>query len=131
MNNVALVGRTGADVKVHTFNDGTQQGEFSLATTETFKVDGEKKEHTEWHRIVVRGKGVAAIERYVGKGSLVEVTGRLRTRKFTDRNGVERTIVFILGQVGFISLKEPGAGEAPAESSEPVALPAVDDEIPF
>ena len=93
VNKVILIGRLGSDPEIRVSQDGNKIARFSLATSETWndKSTNERKEKTEWHRIVVFSKGLAQIiENYVKKGSQVYVEGQLRTNKYTDQAGIEK-----------------------------------------
>lgn len=93
VNKVILVGNLGRDPEVRTAQDGSKIVNLSLATSETWKdrASGERKEKTEWHRVVIFNPNIADVaERYLKKGSTVYVEGALQTRKYTDGQGVER-----------------------------------------
>ena len=92
LNKVMLIGRTGDDVKMHYFDGGNCIGRFPLATNETYtnKTTNEKVTNTEWHNVVVRNKAAEICEKYLKKGEMVYVEGRLKTRKWQDDKGVER-----------------------------------------
>ena len=86
----------------------------SLATTETWKDKntGEKKEATEWHRLVFWGKLAEVVGEYLGKGSQIYVEGRNKTRKWTDKNGVDRyTTEIIVSEMQMLGKKEGGRSE--------------------
>ncbi len=92
-NKVILVGNLGRDPEVRFSQDGKKIVNFSIATTESWKDKntGEKREKTEWHRIVVFSEGLAGIaERFLKKGSKVYIEGSLQTRKWTGNDGVEK-----------------------------------------
>jgi len=94
VNKVILVGNVGRDPEVRRMGSGEPVCNFSLATSETWrdKATGERKERTEWHNIVIFNENLAKVaEQYVKKGSKVYIEGSLQTRKFTDKNGAERT----------------------------------------
>ena len=94
VNKVILVGNVGKDPEVRTTQDGTKIVQFSLATSETWndKASGERKERTEWHRIVVFNERIGdVVEKYVRKGSKVYVEGAVQTRKWTDQSGQRST----------------------------------------
>ena len=97
MNKVLIVGRLGSDPKFHSFDNGSQSAQFSVATTEywTDRSTGEKCEETEWHNIVANGS-IAERAQRLKKGSLVSIEGRNRTRAYTDRNGIERKVTQVL-----------------------------------
>lgn len=91
VNRVTLVGHLGRDPEVRTFQNGGRCAHLSLATSERWKKDGEQREKTEWHRIVLfNEKLVDVAEKYLRKGSLIYLEGQLETRKFTDNSGAER-----------------------------------------
>ena len=93
VNKVILVGNLGKDPEIRTGQDGSKIVNFSLATSEnwTDKASGERREKTEWHRVVVFNDRIAdVVERYLKKGSKVYVEGALQTRKWTDQSGVEK-----------------------------------------
>ncbi len=91
VNKVILVGTLGRDPEVRHTGDGTAIANFSIATNESWKdKSGQKQERTEWHNIVTYRKLAEIAEQYLKKGSSVFVEGSLATRKWTDKNGVER-----------------------------------------
>jgi single-strand DNA-binding protein len=101
INKVILVGNVGKDPEVKTFPSGGKIVEFSIATSERWndKQSGEKKEKTEWHRIVVKSEQVGRVaENYVRKGSKVYVEGKLETREWQDQSGQKRyTTEIVIG----------------------------------
>jgi len=120
LNKSTLIGYLGADPEIRFLPDGTPTATVSLATSETWtdKRSGDKKERTEWHRVVLFA-GLAEVARdYLTKGGQVYVEGKLRTRKWTDREGVDRYATEIIGR----ELKM--LGKKPAEET-PSAPPAV------
>ncbi|RWF74509.1 MAG: single-stranded DNA-binding protein [Mesorhizobium sp.] len=93
LNKVQLIGNVGDDPDINKLNNGGVVANFSIATTESWKDKntGEKKERTEWHRIVVFSEGLCnVIEQYVRKGSKLYVEGELQTRKWQDQQGNDR-----------------------------------------
>jgi single-strand DNA-binding protein len=93
VNKVILVGNLGRDPEIRSTQDGTKVANLSLATSESWrdKNTGERKERTEWHRIVVFNERlVDVIEKYVKKGSKLYIEGALQTRKWTDNTGAEK-----------------------------------------
>jgi single-strand DNA-binding protein len=101
VNKVILVGNVGRDPEVRRLNSGEPVCNFSLATTENWrdKGTGERKERTEWHNIVIFNENLAKVaEQYVKKGSKLYIEGQLQSRKFTDKNGQERTTIEIVLQ---------------------------------
>ena len=101
INKVILLGRLGADPEIRVSQDGKKIARFSLATSESWKdkSTNEKKEKTEWHKIVIFSSGLAEIsEKYLKKGSLIYIEGQISTRKYTDQSGVEKYITEIVLQ---------------------------------
>lgn len=92
LNKVEIIGNLGADPEVRYMPSGGAVANLSIATTESWKdkATGEKKEQTEWHRVVIFGKLAEVAGEYLRKGSKVFIEGALRTRKWTDQQGVER-----------------------------------------
>ncbi len=158
VNKVILVGNLGKDPEVRRMQDGRPVVNMSVATSESWrdKATGERKEKTEWHRVVIFNEGLAKIaEQYLKKGSKVYLEGALQTRKWTDQQGVEKYSTEVVLQ-GFNSaltmLDRAGGGGGGSDfgggdssdfgSSRPAARqPAMagagakrgdlDDEIPF
>jgi len=94
LNKIMLIGNLGRDPDLQVTSDGTPYTRFSLAVNRTYKAQtGEKKEETEWFQIVAWRQLAENCERYLHKGSKVYVEGRLSQRKYTDKNGIERTAV--------------------------------------
>ena len=93
VNKVILVGNLGRDPEVRHTNDGNKIVNFSIATSETWKdrQTGERRERTEWHRIVIFNENLGNVaEQYLRKGSKVYIEGQLQTRKWTDQSGQEK-----------------------------------------
>lgn len=93
VNKVILVGNLGRDPEIRTMQSGDKLAQFSLATSETWRDrnSGERRERTEWHRVVIFDNNLVDIaERYLRKGSKIYVEGALQTRKWQDQSGQER-----------------------------------------
>ena len=93
LNKVIIIGNLGKDPEIRRTQDGRAIASLSVATSESWrdKTSGERKEKTEWHRVVIFNEALAKIaEQYVKKGSKVYLEGSLQTRKWTDKDGVER-----------------------------------------
>lgn len=92
VNKVIIVGNLGRDVETRTFPSGDMIAQCSIATTDKWKdkETGEQKEATEWHRVVFNGRLAEIAGEYLRKGSQVYIEGALRTRKYTDKDGVEK-----------------------------------------
>ncbi len=92
VNKVILVGRLGRDPDVRYTSAGQPVANFSMATDETYKDRaGERQKRTEWHKIVVWGKQAEIAQKYLKKGSLIYLEGRIQTREYTDRDQNKRT----------------------------------------
>ncbi len=90
INKVILVGHLGKDPEVRHLEGGVAVASFPLATSETFNKDGRKVEQTEWHNIVM-WRGLAEVAtKYLQKGKLVYIEGKLRTRSFEDKEGIKK-----------------------------------------
>jgi single-strand DNA-binding protein len=102
VNKVILVGNLGKDPEIRTLQDGTRIANFTMATSETWndRASGERKERTEWHRVVVFNDRIAdVVEKYLKKGAKVYVEGALQTRKWTDQSGQEKyTTEVVIGR---------------------------------
>src|SRR5204863_5901698 len=133
VNKVILVGNLGKDPEIRRTQDGRPIANLSLATSESWrdKASGERKEKTEWHRVVIFNKNLADVaEKYLKKGAKVYVEGQLQTRKWTDKDGAEKysTEVVLQNFRGELTMLDGrngggegggsgggrGAGEAPA-----------------
>ena len=117
VNKVILVGRTGADPEIRTMQDGKEMASLSIATSESWKDrDGNRQEKTEWHRLTIFIPGlVGLVKQYVKKGDMLYIEGQLRTRKYTDKSGIERysTEVVLSGfnaVLTFLSSRNSGSG---------------------
>lgn len=153
VNKVILVGNLGRDPEVRFMPDGLKVVNISVATGETWKdkATGERKDKTEWHRVVIMNERIADIaEKYLRKGSKVYVEGQLQTRKWTDQNGQERYSTEVLlsrfrGELTLLDSKGSGGGsddyEGPAYSgsesssmgskSQSASYQELDDDVPF
>jgi single-strand DNA-binding protein len=150
VNKVILVGNLGRDPETKYMPDGAAITNVSLATSFqwTDKASGEKKEETEWHRIVFRGRLAEIAGEYLKKGAQVYVEGRLRTRKWQDKEGQDRYTTEIVADTMQMLGSRAGSGEPRPEPmarpGEPKAPPAgaaakkpagkfddMEDDIPF
>jgi len=133
VNKVMLIGRLGRDPELKYLQDGREVCNFSMATSQIRKdKSGEKKESTEWHKVVFFGAFAAAIGKYTSKGSLVYVEGFIRTRSWEDKSGNKKQITEIVGQnCQFLDSKKEEANH-PAEGEGNGDLPpGADDDVPF
>jgi single-strand DNA-binding protein len=136
VNKVILIGNLGRDPEVRYTTGGTPVANFSMATTERWsdQSSGERKERTEWHKVVVWGKQAEIAGEYLHKGKQVYVEGSLQTREWTDRDGNKRYTTEVRAQ-RFQMLGQPGERQQTrAEPSHAVADSEggfSDDDIPF
>ncbi len=163
VNKVILIGNLGRDPEIRSTQDGTRIANLSVATSESWrdKASGERKERTEWHRVVVfNDRLVDVIEKYLKKGAKVYLEGALQTRKWTDNSGQERYTTEVVlqryrGELTMLDGRGGGGGasesygeEAPAEeyasaggggrggggaprAERRAPVQELDDEIPF
>lgn len=114
VNKVILIGNLGRDPEVRTMQNGGKVANLSLATSESWrdKSTGERKEKTEWHRVVIFGNLAEIAEKYLKKGSKVYVSGSLQTRKWTDNSGQEKytTEVVLQGFGGELTMLDGKGG---------------------
>lgn len=119
LNRVLLAGRLGRDPELRTIASGADIAHLSVATTErwTDRASGEKRERTEWHRVVVFREGAVRFAReHLRKGDLVFVEGSLRTRKWTDQEGRERfTTEIVASNVQLLARADGSAGNGRAD----------------
>ena len=115
VNKVIIVGHLGRDPESRTFDNGNAVCNFSVATSEKWKDKhtGEMREATEWHRIQTSGKLAEICQQWLKKGSLVYIEGSLRTRKWEDKDGQERSVQEVRADV----MKMLGAKNTGSESS--------------
>jgi single-strand DNA-binding protein len=113
LNKIMLIGNLGKDPDLQVTSDGTPYTRFSLAVNRTYKTQtGEKKEETEWFNIVAWRQRAELCERYLHKGSKVYIEGRLTQRKYTDKQGIERTSVDVeVNDVQFLDRKSSGKAD--------------------
>ena len=121
LNKTQLIGRLGNDPDYRCTASGTPMATFSLATSERFKgKDGETQEFTEWHTIVAWCNLADTCRKYLAKGSLVYVEGKIRKRKYQDKDGKDRSITEIMAdQVKFLDRAENGSNDRPRTEEEP------------
>ena len=158
VNKVILIGNLGRDPEMRSFPDGGTICNVTLATTRSWKDknSGDKVEETEWHRIVFRDRLAEIAGEYLKKGKQVYIEGRLKTRKYTDKDGVEKYATEVVasdmtmlgsregmgggddggGSGGGYSRERPAARPASAPAAKPAAKSStgfddMDDDIPF
>ena len=157
INRAILLGHVGRDAEIRTTQSGDSVATFSLATTEHWKdkTTGERREETQWHQVVVFNQNIVNVCRdYVKKGGRVSVEGAIKTREYTDRDGVKRrTTEIVIGRFdGRLSLEgqpsgpardehgygaqktrgEAGTSDDPRTQQRPPSTSQmIDDDIPF
>jgi single-strand DNA-binding protein len=142
VNKVIIVGNLGRDPEVRYMPSGDCVANIAVATTDSWKdkTTGEKKEQTEWHRISFFGKLAEIVGQYLKKGSAVYIEGSLRTRKYTDKDGIEKYSTEIKADSMQMLGGRPSGSQG--DDSQPVqqrSAPAssggsfsdMDDDIPF
>ena len=135
INKVIIVGNLGADPDVKYTASGSAIANISVATTESWKdkQSGEKQEKTEWHRVVFFNRLAEIVGEYLAKGSQVYVEGKLQTRKWTDKDGVDRYTTEVVAQE--MQMLGGGNRDNAKPAAKPVVQPATpefeDDDIPF
>jgi single-strand DNA-binding protein len=145
VNKVILVGNLGRDPDVRRLSSGEPVVNLSVATSESWrdKASGERKERTEWHRVVIFNENLAKVaEQYLRKGSKIYLEGQLQTRKYTDKDGAEKYSTEIVlqrfrGELVMLDGRAEGGGDRPEKSmgggqpSRSFERADLDDEIPF
>lgn len=145
INKVILVGNVGKDPEIRHANDGTKIANLSIATSEIWKdkTTGERKDRTEWHRVVVFNDRLSdVVEKYVKKGSKLYLEGQLQTRKWTDAEGQDRYSTEVVlsrfkGELSLLDSRGSNAAEnigsslSTKASVEENAFADLDDDIPF
>lgn len=159
LNKAQIIGRLGKDPEVRYAPSGTAIANFTVATSRSWKdkTSGEKVEETEWHRMVAYDRLAEVVGEYLKKGSLAYFEGRLKTRKWQDKDGADRyTTEIIVDQMQMLGSREQGTegadqgagrnrpqppsprtqSSAPAQRQQPAQRPAtafddMDDDIPF
>ena len=141
VNKVILIGNVGADPDVRYLEGGVAVANFRLATSEVYNRNGEQVRQTEWHNIVLWRNLAQIAEKYVKKGMMLYIEGRLRTRSWDDQNGVKRYVTEIYGDNMQMLTRKQDMPDRPQEPSAPQASPmpqaqatsmaSDDDDLPF
>ena len=154
VNKVILIGNLGADPEVRHTQDGRPVVNLSLATSESWrdKATGEKRERTEWHRVVIFNENFCRVaEQYLKKGAKIYIEGQLQTRKYTDQQGVEKystevvlqpfrsELTMLDGRASDTGARgsaddqfgQSGPLERPRQERAPAGSRDLDDEVPF
>ena len=151
VNKVILIGNLGRDPEVRTMQNGNKVANLNIATSESWKdkTTGERKEKTDWHRVVIFGNLADIAENYLKKGSKVYISGKLQTRKWQDQSGQDKytTEVVLQGYGGELTMLDAKGSTGPSDMSSPAqndmpqnenssgwdssSLKEMDDDIPF
>ena len=134
VNKVIIIGNLGKDPEVHFSQGGIAFGNFSIATTESRKNKETDKweDHTEWHRVVVLGRTAEVAKEYLHKGAKVYIEGRLQTKKYTDKQGIERYQTEIVTTDMQMLGGGKGSESAPEKTQGATDIPtSYDDDVPF
>ena len=148
LNKVLLIGRLGNDPEIKQMSNGKNVARLSVATSESWKDknSGERKEKTEWHRVVIFNEGlVGVVQQYLKKGSQVYIEGQIQTTKYTDNNGQEKysTQIILQGYNSTLTMlgssNSGGKIEDNSMNQDSSSLPSdnnvssneLDDEVPF
>ena len=148
LNKVLLIGRLGNDPEIKQMSNGKSVARLSVATSETWKDknSGERKEKTEWHRVVIFNEGlVGVVQQYLKKGSQIYIEGQIQTTKYTDNNGQEKysTQIILQGYNSTLTMlgssNSGGKIEDNSMNQDASSLPSdnnvssneLDDEVPF
>ena len=132
VNKAIIVGHLGQDPELRYTSGGDAAANISVATSEQWKDkhSGEQKEQTEWHRVSFFGKPAEIVCQYLRKGSQIYVEGKIRSKKYTDKQGIERTAFEIIAE----SFKMLGSKSESGSTKKAVPAPQSDiphDDIPF
>lgn len=160
LNKATIIGHLGSDPEVRSLTSGAKVVNFSVATSETWrdKASGEKKERTEWHRVVIWSEGLAKVaETYLKKGSKVYLEGQLQTRKWQDQSGADKytteivlngfgaSLIMLDGRdaggearggsggtsSGSVAATSRPGGDRPGQGAAGAGSGGIDDDIPF
>ncbi|MBF0414926.1 MAG: single-stranded DNA-binding protein [Magnetococcales bacterium] len=128
LNRVQLIGNLGADPEIRATQDGKTVASMSIATSDTWNdMQGQKQEKTEWHRVVVFGRLAEVVQQYLRKGSQIFIEGKLQTRKWTDKQGMERyTTEVVLGNFGSQMIMLGGGGRGQGSYANSGGMPPPD-----
>ena len=134
LNKVLLIGRLGNDPEIKQMQNGKNVARLSVATSESWKDKntGEKKEKTEWHRVVIFNEGlVSVVQKYLKKGAQVYIEGQLNTNKYTDSNGQEKysTQIVLQGYSSSLTMLD-GKNSSSSDSKKPEDTQLPSDDMP-
>jgi len=139
VNKVIIIGNLGNDPDIKTMNSGDSVCNLSIATSERWKdkSTGERKERTEWHRVVIFNQPIVTLaQNYLKKGSKVYIEGQLESRKWTDQSGVEKYTTEIVlrpyrGELTMLDSRQDDGQQPRQRATQQEQSDFVEDEIPF
>lgn len=144
LNKVTLIGNLGADPETRYMTNGDAVCNINLATTDSWrdKASGEQREATEWHRLVFYRRLAEIASQYLRKGAQIYVEGKIQTRKWTDKDGIDRyTTQVVVDEMKMLGKRQGGSDQPTADRADPFApqestapgnsAGQIDDDIPF
>jgi single-strand DNA-binding protein len=144
LNKVTLIGNLGADPETRYMTNGDAVCNINLATTDSWrdKASGEQREATEWHRLVFYRRLAEIASQYLRKGAQIYVEGKIQTRKWTDKDGIDRyTTQVVVDEMKMLGKRQGGSDQPTSDRADPFAsqdsaVPGnsagqIDDDIPF
>ncbi len=135
INKVILQGYVGGDPEVRSFESGSKMARIRMATNETVHIrkSGETRQHTEWHTVIFWGKEADFADKNIRKGSLIYIEGALRSREWSNKEGVSQTIVEIAGNSVKILTQPKEIQNNEPQTYTPEIIPPKDDfdKLPF
>lgn len=131
INKAILVGHLGRDPEIRTLESGVKVASFTIATTETYRKDGEKVDQTEWHNIVAWRGLAEVIEKYLKKGHLVYIEGRIKTRSY-EKDGQKKYITEIFADaMQMLNTKKESIDQVTSINPQTQNDPGPTDDLPF
>lgn len=132
VNKVILIGHLGKDPETRYMQNGDAVTNITMATSDTWKdKNGDKQEKTEWHRITLYRKLAEISGKYLHKGSNIYLEGRLETRKFTDKNGIEKYVTDIIANDFKMLDKKQSDSQPKQQGKSGTGFDDMDDDLPF
>jgi single-strand DNA-binding protein len=134
VNKVILIGNLGHNPEMRQANTGASIANISLATSESWidKQSGQKQERTEWHKVIFFNKLAEVVSKFLHKGSKVYIEGKLQTRKYTDKNNIDRYVTEIIGtDMHMLDKQDKDQTNVDDDSRGNTSSDFKDDEVPF
>jgi len=135
-NRIEVIGRVGQKPEIVPFENGNRIAKFSMATSEKWKdkTTGEKKESTEWHNVVVNGRLVEIVEKYVNKGDLVSIVGKVKTRSYGEESNKKYITEIYCNEILMFPSKKSESNNAPSpepQSGDFASTFGDEEDLPF